>query len=496
MKLLVKDLKISTGGVLVAVLHSDDASILDLNSSDRILIKTKGKEFITAIDVTDDSSFVKPGHVGLMDELFQKLKLNSNSEVNVKIAPKPDSLKFIKKKLDGKSLNYDEMKCILEDVVAGNITQVELTYYVAANYMKGMSLSEVVDLTNAMINTGDKLVFKNKIVFDKHCIGGVAGNRTTMVVVPMLIAAGLTVPKTSSRAITSPAGTSDTVEVLARVDLPVEKIKKVVAETGGCMVWGGAVNLAPADDTIINVEHPLSIDAEGQLLASILAKKGSVSSNHVVIDIPVGKSAKIDSMKEAIHLKKMFEKIGKKLGMKMLVLITDGSEPVGNGIGPALEARDVLWLLKNDIRAPYDLFSKAVFITGKVLEMAGKCNKGSGFTMARDLIKSGKAYRAFMKMLRKQGLKIKNVEEIKFGRYTSDVLSSSDGCVGHISNKVISKICRLAGCPREKESGVYLFKHKGDHVVRREPLFRIFSNSKQKLKFAVEYAKQNMVEII
>ena len=435
MKLKVKHLEVATGGALVAMLNAKDASLLDLNSNDRIAIKLGRVEFICAIDITDNDKLLAPGYVGFLAELSNKLKIQERSLVSVTIANKPESIKFIKKKLNGKQLNSDEITQILSDVVDGNITQIELTYYVAANYMKGMTEKEILALTEAMIKTGDRLKFKNKIVFDKHCIGGVAGNRTTMVVVPMLIAAGLTVPKTSSRAITSPAGTADTVEVLARVDLNVDKIKKIVSKVGGCMVWGGAVNLAPADDTIINVEHPLSIDAEGQLLASILGKKGSVGSNHVVIDIPVGEDAKIESMKEAMHLKRMFERIGKKLGMKILVLITDGSEPIGRGIGPALEARDVLWLLKNDIRAPFDLYSKSVFIVGKVLEMAGKCDKGEGVDCAKKLLSSGKAYRKFMQMLRMQGLKVRDPEKITVGKYKKDVVAAKEGKVGHISNK-------------------------------------------------------------
>ena len=221
--------------------------------------------------------------------------------------------------------------------------------------MHELDINESVSLTKAMINTGEILKLNKYPVMDMHCIGGVAGNRTTMIIVPIVASAGLTIPKTSSRSITSPAGTADTMEVLSNVSFSIKEIKKVIRKTNACLVWGGSVNLAPADDKIIRIEHPVSLDPEGQLLASILAKKRSASATHLLIDIPIGKGSKIENRKKALHLKRLFESISKKLGIKIKVIITDGSQPVGNGIGPGLEARDVLWVLKNDSKQPLDL---------------------------------------------------------------------------------------------------------------------------------------------
>src|SRR5579863_5627142 len=129
-----------------------------------------------------------------------------------------------------------------------------------------------------MAQAGTQLKWDRPIVVDKHCIGGIPGNRTTMIVVPIVAALGLTFPKTSSRAITSPAGTADTMGMLADVSLSSDRIYEVIRKTGGCIVWGGALELAPADDVLIAVERPMELDTEAQMVASILAKKKTVSA--------------------------------------------------------------------------------------------------------------------------------------------------------------------------------------------------------------------------
>ncbi|MCX6707573.1 MAG: AMP phosphorylase [Candidatus Woesearchaeota archaeon] len=491
MKLKVKDMDVATGEVLVAVMNEHDAALFDLHLADRVKLKRGNKEVITVVDFAESENIVPKGSIGLFEEVLDKLSTKDGDIVNMSVTNKPISLTYIKNKMDGKELKYEEVREIINDTVSNMITMVELTYYVAANYMRGMSFRETVALTRAMIDAGKKIKLDAKIVVDKHCIGGVAGNRTTMISVPILTAAGLAMPKTSSRSITSPAGTADTMEIIANVNLSMKEILSTIKKTGGCMVWGGAVDLAPADDTIINIEHPLSIDAEGQLLASIMAKKGSVSATHLLVDIPVGKDAKIESMKEAKHLGRQFEKLGKAIGIKTKVIITDGSQPIGNGIGPALEARDVMWLLKGDKRAPQDLREKSIYVSGLLLEMCGKAKKGRGMQMAEDIIGSCKAYHQFMAIARAQGLKIKDEKDIYIGEHTYNYIAEKSGTVRHISNKDISKVARIAGCPKDKGAGIYLYRHKGDRVEKGDKLFTIYADTKEKLKFA----KQTLLEI-
>ncbi|MBI2647532.1 thymidine phosphorylase, partial [Candidatus Woesearchaeota archaeon] len=295
-----------------------------------------------------------------------------------------------------------------------------------------------------------------------------------------------TVPKTSSRAITSPSGTADTMEVLCPVQLPISKLKKIVKEVGGFIVWGGAVNLAPADDKIISVERPLEIDAESQLLASIMAKKHSVSSTHILIDVPIGKYAKVKNMFEAIKLKKEFKKIGERLNKHVKVMTTDGSQPIGNGVGPALEARDVLWLLKRDPRRPLDLEKKCLVMCANIFNIIGLKN---GYKKALELLNSGKAYEKMIEIIKAQGGKEIAAEDIKLGKFAYDVVSTKNGKVESIDNALISRIARIAGAPHDKGAGIYLYKHVGDTVKKGDRLFTIYSENSHKIEYVKDIVK-------
>ncbi len=485
MKLRVKDMDIETGGILIALLNENDARKLDLHPEDRIGIYHGKKKAIAVLDIAESKKACPEGEVGLFEEMLDLLNAKDKDEVEVVIESKPVSLKFIKKKLDGKRLKPKEIEAIVKDIVSNELTTIELTYFISACYTHGLSLEETVALTKAMIKTGDTLKLNKYPIVDKHCLGGVAGNRTTMVVVPILAAAGLTVPKTSSRSITSPAGTADTMEVLCNVCHSIKSVEKIVKKVGGCITWGGAVNLAPADDKIIKVENPLRIDAEGNMLSSIMAKKGSMSSTHVIIDIPLGKGAKIESRKEAEKLSREFKEIGNALGMKIKVLITDGSQPIGNGIGPALEARDVLWLLKNDKRAPQDLRKKSLMLAEETLEMCGMDRK-----IAKEMLESGKAYKKMIEIINAQGKKITDPDKIKPAKLKYEYRAKKSGKIIHIDNGVISRAARLAGAPQDKSAGIYLYKHKGDKVKKGEIIFTLYADIKQKIEFAVDALKE------
>lgn len=485
MQLKVKDMDIATGGILIVILNKEDAEKLDLHHEDRVKISRGKKQFVAVIDIAESEKAVPVGQIGLFEESLSRLNVKENDKVNISIEKKPDSVKYIREKLDGKELSSEKIYRIIEDIVENRLTTIESTYFISASYTHGLSQKETVALTRAMIETGDVLKLNKHVVVDKHSIGGVPGNRTTMIVVPIIAAAGVTIPKTSSRSITSPSGTADTMEVLSKVDLTLKEIKNVVTKTNGCIVWGGAVNLAPADDKIIKIENPLAIDAEGNLLSSIIAKKGSVSSTHVLIDIPIGRGTKVRHEKQALHLKHQFEKIGKGLGMKIKTVITDGSQPIGNGIGPNLEAKDVLLVLIDSPKAPQDLKKKALFLAEEMLGMAGKPKK-----LAREMLESGKAYEKMVEIIKAQGEKCILPDLIKPGKFSYDFKSSKSGHISHIDNFSISKIARIAGAPNDKGAGIYLYKHTKEKVVKGEKVFTIYAENKQKLKFAIEMLKE------
>ena len=496
MKFKVKDMDISTGGIKIVLVNQKDAKKLDLHHEDRLGLTKDGKKITCIVDIGESKKAVPEGSLGLFEEALAPLNAKRGDTVEISFEKKPESVHYIKKKLDGKKLDTKEMNCIVQDIVDGKLSAIEITYFVAAGYTRGFDANETADLTMAMVNTGEILKIDGnnhpaQKIFDKHCIGGVAGNRTTMLVVPIVCAAGLIMPKTSSRSITSPAGTADTMEVLAKVGHPISKVKEIVEKTGGCIVWGGALNLAPADDMIIKVENPLSVDAEGQMLASILAKKKSVSSTDVLIDIPYGKGAKTESIGDAKKLGTDFEKLGRRIGLQIKVIYTDGTRPIGNGIGPILEARDVLWILKNDIRGPKDLREKCLMMAGIILEMGGKAGRGKGKDIAKQLLESGKAYEKMKEIITAQGRAVTVPEETEklLGKYRHELVAAAAGRITTIDNKIISKICRLAGCPDDKGAGVYLNKHVNDSVAVGEKLYMIYAESKDKLDFVREMLK-------
>ncbi|MBR9690445.1 AMP phosphorylase [Candidatus Woesearchaeota archaeon] len=488
MRFSVKNLKISTGDTLVAILNKKDADKYGLFSMDRLKISNGSHKSITAvIDITESEELVPKGTMGVFQELYHILNLRGVKKVNVEIEKKPDSIHYIKDKLSKKRLGYEQFKQIIQDIIDNKLTSIEMTYFVTACYVNELSTKEIYNLTKAMIDTGEMIDFDKRIIMDKHCIGGVAGNRTTMVATAIIAAVGYTIPKTSSRSITSAAGTADTMEQLCKVGFSPNELKRIVEKTSGCIVWGGALNLAPADDKIIGVESPISLDPVGQLIASVLAKKKSVSATHLLIDIPWGKGAKIIDKKSAKALKRKFQTIAKMIKIKTKVILSDGTHPIGNGIGPVLEARDVLYTLKNDIWGSFELKEKSISLAGEMLKMVGHHN---GADIARKIFDSGAAYEKFVEIVKAQGGKETDPDKMRLGKYFFDIHAEEKGKVSHIDNKAINKIARVAGAPVDPRAGVYLYIYKGKPVHAQDKLFRIYSESKERLSFAKEHTKR------
>lgn len=491
-KLKAVPLHIATGGIKIVVLNFEQAKDMNLNNLDRVLISKGKKKIVCSIDLTSKS--VKNGEIGFFVEPWSKLNLKKGDDVKIESFHKPEGFNAIRSKLEGEELNEEEVYSIIKDIVSDSLTDVELTAFITASYIEGLSLEETYYLTKAMVETGERLNVGKGLVFDKHSIGGVPGNRVTMIMIPIVSSTGLKIPKTSSRAITSPAGTADTVEVLCPVSLSKKEIEKVVKKVNGCMVWGGSLNLAPADDKIIKVEKPLSIDPQGQLLASIMAKKVSVGSTHVVIDLPMGPGTKVPTHEEAEQLRENFERLGEKLGVKVFAIESNGSQPCGNGIGPILEARDVIKILTNDASAPNDLLDKSLIFAGKVLELGGKAKKGKGVEAARKIITSGEAFKQFKKIIKAQGGNPDvTLEGLKPGKHTFDVVSKNRGIISLINNRTIADIARAAGAPYNKGAGVYIKAKLGEFVNKGDFLMRIHAHTKDKLERAKQVVKTEKI---
>jgi len=295
-------------------------------------------------------------------------------------------------------------------------------------------------------------------------------------------------PKTSSRAITSPAGSADTMEALANVELSITQLKKIVKQHGGCLAWGGTAKLAPVDDILITVERPLSMDSPGQMVASILSKKMAAGITHLIIDIPVGPTAKMHSYSKATKLRKLFEYVGDNLGLHLEVIMTDGTQPIGFGIGPNLEAKDIMQVLENNPLASKHLKEKAIQLAGRIIEFDSKVRAGQGYIIARDILESGRALEKFKNIIDAQG---PNPNPITVGALQYDIKAAKNGIIKSIDNFIVAHIARLAGAPIDKSSGIYLHKKVGDSVQKDEPLYTVYAEFEADFAFAKEAAQQN-----
>jgi thymidine phosphorylase len=307
----------------------------------RILLSYAEKKIIaTLYQVTGD--LIAHDEAALSESAWTRLGLNQGDRIIVSHPAPLDSLSHVRSRIYGHDLGEAAFHAIIGDVVDGKYSDIHLSSFLTACAARPLDHEEILALTHAMVEVGERLQWPAGIVVDKHSIGGLPGNRTTPIIVAIAASLGLTMPKTSSRAITSPAGTADTMETMAPVELDTKAIRRVVEREGGCIVWGGAVKLSPADDILIRVERALDLDSKGQLIASVLSKKIAAGSTHLVIDLPVGPTAKVRSPEVARTLSLGLASAGETFGLCTKVVATDGTQPVGRGIGPALEARDVL----------------------------------------------------------------------------------------------------------------------------------------------------------
>jgi len=481
MKLKAKLLDIQAGGRRIAILDDDTASLLGVHSSDRVKITYKNHQIIAIVNIA--SNFPR-NHIGVYEEISKALGIKAEEQVEVQLAEIPEALRYVQTKIRGERLRENEIKTIVRDVVERHLSDIELASFVTALHIRGLSMSEIEVLSKAMVETGKTLNFDKSPILDKHSIGGVPGDKTTILLVPIIAAAGFIIPKTSSRAVTSAAGTADRVENLCPVNLTIEEIREVVHKTNGCMVWGGALELAPADDLFIQVEYPLGIDP--MLLPSIMSKKKAIGATHLVIDIPVGRGVKIKTLGEAHALAYDFIDLGKRLGINVQCATTFGEQPLGYAIGPALEAKEAL----NSIigNGPADLKEKATSIAGILFEMVGV---EDGKKKAENILQSGKAERKLREIIEAQGGKPKIMpDDIKIGDKKAEVTATKDGRVLWINNESIVQVAREAGAPKEKGSGVMLRAKLGDQIRKGRVLFEIYTERSTKLEAALELAKK------
>ena len=373
------------------------------DSNARLLLVTGNEKLIVTLNIVRNE-ILSPENIGLSDIAVQRLKCVDGQDISISHAPVVTSLSYVRKKIFGSELTEFEISKIIEDISNHRYSDIEIASFLSACAGQRLNVDEIIHLTKAMVSCGKTLTWGNhKKIFDKHCIGGLPGNRTTPLVVSIVSAAGLIIPKTSSRAITSPTGTADTMQSLTNVSLSINQIERVVAKTGACLAWGGAVNLSPADDMLIRIERALDLDGEGQLIASVLSKKIAAGSTHVIIDIPVGVTAKVRSHEDANRLAELFNHVGDACGIEVRCLQTDGSKPVGFGIGPSQEARDIIAVLKCHKDAPQDLRERSLILAANLFDMNNDLGIEAGLELATSILESGQALTQFNNILIEQG---------------------------------------------------------------------------------------------
>ncbi len=472
-------LGIESGGKPTVFLNKSDAEEIGISASGRITISFKKKTLTVIVNITTAS--VNRGFIGISEEVKQLLGLKQNHVLDIAIAAFPKSLQFIHNKLTRRRLLYDEIYEIVKDVVQGNLNESEISAFVTALSMQGLDMDEATSLALAMVETGEQLDLGKKTIVDKHSIGGVPGDKTTLLVVPIIASMGLTIPKVSSRAITSAGGTADRAEALMPVDLKIPEMEQVVRKSNGCIAWGGSLDIAPADDIFVRSEYSLYIDP--MLLPSIMSKKKAVKASHLVIDIPTGRGSKMQTISESDFLAKELIELGRRLGIHTQCVLTNGEKPVGFTLGPSLEAREALAVLMNKAVVP-DLVDKVCHIAGSIFEMVGKKN---GYQLAREVLRSGKAEQKMREIINLQGgdSKIK-IDDLTIGEEKAVVRAKRSGQISWMDNMILIELARAAGAPKDKGAGIIFSKKVGDKVRVGDVLYTIYSEKSRKMSRAIE----------
>lgn len=431
--------------------------------------------------------------VGMSESAWRALGGSDGDEVRVAHPMPNQSFSSVRAKIYGRPMTADGIGAIVRDIVEGHYSDIEMAALISSCSGSRLDVAETVALTKAMVEAGQRLRWDAHPVVDKHCVGGLPGNRTTLLVVPIVAACGAVIPKTSSRAITSPAGTADTMETLAPVALDIAHIRRVVEQENGCIAWGGAVSLSPADDMLIRVERPLGLDSDGLMVASVLSKKIAAGSTHVVIDIPVGRTAKVRSSEAATALRNRLTTVGEELGIAVRAVITDGTQPIGRGVGPALEALDVLSVLQNEAAAPDDLRQRALLLAANVLEMAGKAQPGAGLALARGALESGAAWHKFQAICEAQG----GMRIPPKAAYTHVISALHHGRVVAVDNRRLASVAKLAGAPKASAAGLTFHTPIGTYVEVGQPYLTIHAESPGELAYARAFAEaqENLISI-
>lgn len=538
--LRAKKLDMESGKSLIILLHNEHAEDEGIKEGQKVMLMYRDVELY--VDVEQTETGIGYGEVGIYEDIWSKYEIPTGEFVSVTLFDYPKSIRHIKKKLLGEKLNAKQIAEVIDDISKRKLTSTEVAYFMSTFFNPGFDDGEIINIAKSMAESGDTMTFSEadrkmsvsgdgheggkdgwesesgdmkdnddqkmkvgrvmegksevnsferdgkserqlKLVVDKHSIGGIAAKGITPILVSIIATFDeLLIPNTSTRAITSPAGTSDILEVVMPIDLTLKKMKETVLSVGGSLVWGGSLNLAPADDVMIAVERAIHIQSYNKLIASIVAKKIAVGVKKIVIDIPYGRGAKVDNSENAQLLGRKFERIFEEVGIESKAVLRFVKSPDGRGVGPALEMRDILRVLEQKDNRPLFLEEEALKMTGALLELVGMTKKDLGTELARQVLESGKALAKFWEIAKAQGAKKQfKAEDIELDDHSYDVVSKRDGSVKFIDNKEVRSICSTLGTPFIQRSGMYFHKHLGDEVKKGERVITLYGSSQERI---------------
>ncbi len=483
MSLYLKSKKLDheAGSTLTVLMHAADAKELGVVHDQIIAFAYRDVHLYVHVEITD--SYINAGELGLYEEIWDKYRIPNDEVVFTSVIDKPESIEYIKKKLLGETLNEDELAVIMKDIGTRKIREVEMAYFMATFFNPGFNQDEVLAMTKGMAASGEIMDWGDQLVVDKHSIGGVSAKGVTPILVPIIASHDLLIPNTSTRAITTPAGTSDILEVAMDVGFESDEVKAIVNRIGACMIWGGSLNLAPADDELIKVEKGLHIQSYEKILVSIVAKKIAMGIDKILIDIPYGPGTKVPTPEKMEMLSEKFINLFGEVGIECVIYPRMISAPDGLGIGPNLEMRDILRILNREESRPRMLEKTATEMAGKLLEIAGKAEVGKGYDLAMATLEDGRAHQKFWEIAMAQGAdKELKGDMIQMGEYSYEVKMEGSGVIKLIEDDEVTKITRALGNPHIKEAGVYFEKTVGDSIENGELFFTLYATSKDRLE--------------
>jgi pyrimidine-nucleoside phosphorylase len=399
------------------------------------------------------------------------------------------AIDVIRKKRDAVELSREEIDSFVNAYTDGNIPDYQVSAWLMAVVLRGMSRPETAALTDSMLRSGEVLDLSSlpQKKVDKHSTGGV-GDKTSLVLAPLVAAAGIAVPMISGRGLGHTGGTLDKLEAIPgfNVNLPVPEFRRVL-EVCGCAMIGQTAEIAPADRKLYALRDVTgTVESPYLICASIMSKKLAEGIDALVLDVKTGSGAFMKSEKDAMFLAELMVETGERMGKKVIALITDMDQPLGKMIGNSLEVVEVIEVLKGD--GPQDLRDLCLELGGWMLQLGGAAKSvEEGKRQSAQLISSGKALEKFRQMVELQGgdaAVIDDVSRLPQSKDTIEVKSARDGFVAAMQCEQIGTACVILGGGRERKEdsvdpavGIILRKKVGDKVAAGEVLATIHYNA-------------------